>query len=328
VSSRELVVLGTASQAPTRSRNHNGYLLRWDSDGLLFDPGEGTQRQMLFAGVTASQITRICITHFHGDHCLGLPGVIQRMALDQVPHEVEACYPAEGREFFARLRHAALFRDVSRLRERPVTGEGVIVQAGPDARDTARAEPGTALEQTGAPFLLEARRLSHSAPAIGYRLAEPDGRRMLPDRLAAAGIEGPDVGRLQRQGSLAVGDRIVPIGEVSEFRPGQRFAFIMDTRLCDGAFELAERADMLVCEATFAAAEAALARDYGHLTAAQAGRIAAEAGARLLVLTHFSQRYDLPGVQRLAAEAGEEFGGEIVTAADLDRIPVPPRTQI
>jgi ribonuclease Z len=308
VPSRELVVLGTASQAPTRSRNHNGYLLRWDAEGLLFDPGEGTQRQMLFAGVTSSQITRICITHFHGDHCLGLPGVIQRMALDQVPHLVEAFYPAEGQEFFARLRHAALFRDVTRLRERPVAGQGVI-----DAGD--------------APFALETRRLSHSAPAIGYRLAEPDGRRMLPGRLAAAGIEGPDVGRLQRAGGIAAGGRVVTIDEVSEPRPGQRLAFIMDTRLCDAAFELADRADMLVCESTFASAETALAREYGHLTAGQAGRIAAQAGARLLVLTHFSQRYDLAGVQRLAAEAAEEFGGEVVTAADLDRIPVPPRIQ-
>ena len=94
MSNRELVVLGTASQAPTRSRNHNGYFLRWDDEGLLFDPGEGTQRQMLFAGVTASQITRICITHFHGDHCLGLPGVLARMSLDRVPHPVEVCYPA------------------------------------------------------------------------------------------------------------------------------------------------------------------------------------------------------------------------------------------
>lgn len=308
VTSRELVVLGTASQAPTRLRNHNGYLLRWDADGLLFDPGEGTQRQMLFAGVTASQITGIGITHFHGDHCLGLPGVIQRMALDRVPHEVGAYYPAEGREFFARLRHAALFRESTKLREHPVTGEGVLAEGG-----------------TRFPFRLEARRLSHSAPAIGYRLAEPDGRRMLPDKLAAAGIEGPDIGLLQRQGSLAVRGRVVTIDQVSEPRPGQRFAFIMDTRLCDGAFELAERADMLVCEATFAASEATLAREYGHLTAGQAGRIAAESGARLLVLTHFSQRYDAPGVQRFAVEAAEQFGGEVVIAADLDRIPVPPR---
>jgi ribonuclease Z len=68
VTVRELVVLGTASQAPTRTRNHNGYLLRWDGEGLLFDPGEGTQRQMLLAGVPSSAVTRICLTHFHGRH--------------------------------------------------------------------------------------------------------------------------------------------------------------------------------------------------------------------------------------------------------------------
>src|SRR5215469_15409679 len=109
--SRELVVLGTASQAPTRTRNHNGYFLRWDASGLLFDPGEGTQRQMLFAGVTASSVDFICVTHFHGDHCFGLPGVLQRMALDEVTHPVDVSYPAESAEFFGRLRHAALFRD-------------------------------------------------------------------------------------------------------------------------------------------------------------------------------------------------------------------------
>jgi len=305
VSERELVVLGTASQAPTRSRNHNGYLLLWDGEGLLFDPGEGTQRQMLFAGVTASQITRICITHFHGDHCLGLPGVLQRMSLDRVPHVVEACYPAENRDVFARLRHAALFRDALDLRERPVEGGGTVVQV--------------------APFRLAAEPLSHGVPAVGYRLVEPDGRRMLPDELAARGVSGPDVGRLQRQGRLAVGGQVVTLEQVSEPRRGQRFAFIMDTRLCDAAFALADGADMMVCESTFADAEAALAREYGHLTAGQAGRIAAESGARLLVLTHFSQRYDSGDGQRLATEAAMAFGGEVVLAHDLDRVPLPPR---
>jgi ribonuclease Z len=305
VPNRELVVFGTASQAPTRSRNHNGYLLRWDSEGLLFDPGEGTQRQMLFAGVTASHITRICITHFHGDHCLGLPGVLQRMALDRVPHVVEAYYPGQNQAVFDRLRHAALFRDVLNLRECPV------VQAGPVASTPA--------------FRLEARPLSHSVPTFGYRLEEPDGRRMLPERLARLGIAGPDIGRLQREGSLVAGGRPVTLEEVSEPRRGQRFAFIMDTRLCDAAFALAEQADMLVCESTFADTEAALARDYGHLTASQAGLVAAQAGARLLVLTHFSQRYDHADGQRLAGEAASVFGGEVVLARDLARVPVPPR---
>jgi ribonuclease Z len=305
VSDRELVVLGTASQAPTRHRNHNGYLLRWDGEGLLFDPGEGTQRQMLLAGVTASQVTRICVTHFHGDHCLGLPGVLQRMSLDQVRRVVEAYYPALSQEVFGRLRHAALFRDVLNLAERPVEAEGIVAQA-----------PG---------FQLEARRLSHSVPTFGYRLAEPDGRRMLPDRLAALGVTGPDIGRLQQAGRLATDRGLVTIEQVSAPRRGQRFAFVMDTRLCAAAFALADGADMLVCECTFAATEAALARDYGHLTAGQAGRIAAASGVRLLVLTHFSQRYDATGTARLAAEAAEAFGGEVVLARDLDRIRVPPR---
>ena len=305
MSSRELVVLGTASQTPTRARNHNGYLLRWDGEALLFDPGEGTQRQMLLADVKASEISRICITHFHGDHCLGLPGVLQRLSLDRIRHVVEACYPAEGQEYFRRLRHAAIFRDLTTIRERPVSGDGTIAET-----------PG---------FRLEARRLSHSAPTVGYRLTEPDGRRMLPERLTALGIAGPDIGLLQRQGWLDVPGRRVTVEQVSTPRRGQRFAFIMDTRLCDAAFALADGADMLVCESTFLADDAALAPEYGHLTAAQAGRIAADSGARLLVLTHFSQRYGHADARRFADEAGASFGGEIVVAADLGRVPVPPR---
>jgi len=305
VSNRELVVLGTASQSPTRTRNHNGYFLRWDDEGLLFDPGEGTQRQMLFAGVSASQITRVCVTHFHGDHCLGLPGVLQRMSLDRVAHEVQAYYPAASQEVFERLRHASLFYDRLALRESPVHGDGVIAD--------------------GPAFRLEARALSHSVPAVGYRLVEPDGRRMLPDRLVARGVTGPDIGRLQRDGSLAVDGQTVTVEQVSEPRPGQCFAFVMDTRLCEAAFELAAGADMLVCEATFSDADTGLARDYGHLTAGQAGRIAAESGVRLLVLTHFSQRYESGSTRQLLDNAATAFDGQIVLAADLARVPVPPR---
>ncbi|MGY1694013.1 MULTISPECIES: ribonuclease Z [unclassified Geodermatophilus] len=300
---RELVVLGTASQAPTRTRNHNGYLLRWDGRGFLFDPGEGTQRQMLLAGVPSSAVHRVLVSHFHGDHCLGLPGVVQRMSLDGVAHPVVAHYPASGQVFFDRLRHASLFADLVDVREEPVHGDGVLAQ------DPA----GT----------IEARRLEHPVPSFGYRLVEPDGRRMLPDRLAAAGVAGPDVGRLQREGAVRVGEATVRLADVSAPRPGQRFAFVMDTRLCDGVAALAERADLLVVESTFLAEDAALAHRYGHLTARQAARVAAQAGVRRLVLTHFSQRYDDP--RRFEDEARTEYDGDLVVAADLQRVPVPPR---
>src|SRR3954452_11159974 len=105
MSTRELVVLGTASQAPTRSRAHNGYLLRWDGTGVLFDPGEGTQRQFALAGISPTDTDRVCLTHLHGDHCLGLPGVLQRLALDGRPAgpagdggpaALPVCFPAAG----------------------------------------------------------------------------------------------------------------------------------------------------------------------------------------------------------------------------------------
>jgi ribonuclease Z len=304
MSAREFVVLGTASQAPTRHRNHNGYLLRWDAEGLLFDPGEGTQRQLLLAGVASSTITRVCITHFHGDHCLGLPGVLQRLSLDQVPNPVDVRYPASGQEFYDRLRRCALYNDTVDVRPHPVHEDGAV-DPGPE------------------PFALLAGRLDHRADTFGYRLVEPDGRRMLPDRLEDAGITGPDVGRLQREGSLATADgRVVTLEAMSEHRPGQVFAFVMDTRLCDGAVALAEGADLLVCESTFLECDADLAAAYGHLTAAQAARLAVAAGARRLVLTHFSQRY--PDDAAFAAEAGEIFP-DVVVVRDLDRVPVPPR---
>jgi ribonuclease Z len=300
LSARELVVLGTAGQVPTRHRNHNGYLLRWDGEGLLFDPGEGTQRQMLRAGVAAHDLHRICVTHFHGDHALGLGGVIQRINLDRVPHEVTAHYPLSGQHFFERLRYATAYRETARLTEAPVGDDGVLA--------------------TTPAYTLEARRLSHPVESFGYRLVEPDGRRMLPERLAEHGIKGSDVGVLQREGSL----RGVTLDDVSEVRTGQRFAFVMDTRLCEGVDALAEGCDLLVIESTFLDGDHQLASDHGHLTAGQTGRVAKEAGVRHLVLTHFSQRYSDPDeFEREARAAG--FDGELTVAHDLVRVPVPKR---
>jgi ribonuclease Z len=115
----------------------------------------------------------------------------------------------------------------------------------------------------------------------------------------------------------------VRLEDVSVPRRGQRFAFVMDTRLCDGVSALADGADLLVIESTFLTEDADLADRYGHLTAAQAGRVAAECGVRRLVLTHFSQRYVEP--ERFRDEAAASFGGDVVVAEDLDRIAVPPR---
>lgn len=299
---RELVVLGTASQVPTRTRAHHGAVLRWDDEVVLLDPGEGTQRQLTLAGISASSITRICITHLHGDHCLGLPGVLQRMSLDRLERPVDLYFPVEGQQHVDRLRRATVTYDTVAVREHPVSGDGLV--------DTW---PGLALH---------ARALDHRVETYGWRLQEPDGRRMLPRELAARGVAGPDIGRVQGEGAVEVGGRTVTLDEVSEHRPGQSFAFVMDTRLCQAAVDLARGADLLVTESTFLSPEEDLAKEYAHLTAAQAAGIAAEAGARRLVLTHYSQRH--ADETEFADDARAVFP-DVIAARDLDRVPVPSR---
>ena len=303
MSARELIVLGTSSQVPTRFRNHNGYLLRWDDEGLLFDPGEGTQRQMIYAEVTVTQVTRILVTHFHGDHCLGLAGLHQRISLDRVPHEIEIHYPASGQLFYERLRHASIYHDVARVAPKPIRGEGVI------AKDKK--------------LQIRALRLDHGVETYGYRLEEHDGRTMLPETLAAAGVRGPMIKDLIRNGQIVIGDQTVLLDDVSLYKKGQSFALIMDTRLTDNCFELAKGVDLLVCESTYLSSEEREARAHGHMTARQAGIVARDAGARRLVLTHFSQRYG--STKPFVEEARAEFDGEVVAVRDGDRVPVPKR---
>ena len=307
MSVRELVVLGSSSAVPTRRRNHNGYFLRWGDQGVLFDPGEGTQRQMRSAGLAASDITRICITHFHGDHSLGLPGIVQRIARDGVTHPVRVAYPGAGQEYWLRLRHATSFRDTDVIVPQPVGGRGCCVVGGDE------------------PFTITALPLRHSVPTYGYRLVEPDGWRMSPERLEHFGVRGPDISRLRSQGHIEVEGRTVRLAECARPRPGQVVAFVMDTAECDQAVELARGAEMLVIESTYLDSEERSAAEYGHLTARQAGRIAARAGVRLLVLTHVSERYEQEQEGLFVEQAGQEFDGRVMLVADLDRIAMPAR---
>lgn len=296
-------MLGTSSQVPTRYRNHNGYLLRWDEEGLLFDPGEGTQRQMIYAEVTASSITKVLITHFHGDHCLGFAGITQRLSLDRVSHPVHVYFPASGMVFYDRLRRASIFHSVTELVPHPIKEEGIIHE---DDKIT-----------------IEARRLDHAVECFGYKLKEKDRRTMLPERCEALGLRGRAIGELQKKGSVKLEDgRVVTVDEVSVPKPGQSVAFIMDTRPCPGAIELARDVDMLICESTYLSTEQQEAHDHGHMTAMDAARVAEEANAKKLVLTHFSQRYQ--STDQFLTEA-RTIHDDCVVAKDCKRFEITKR---
>lgn len=306
MSNRELLALGTASQVPTRRRNHNGYFLRWDDEGFLFDPGEGTQRQMVFGDLPASALHRVFITHFHGDHCLGLAGILQRLSLDRCAHPVTVHYPASGQVYFDRLQDASIYHHAATILPAPV-------DVSPDTLGLI-AETDT--------YRVFAHQLDHPVPTFGYRIEERPSRTFLPDRLAALGVVGPAIKTLGEQGFLEVGGRVVSLEDVSVPRPGAVFAFVMDTRPCVGALRLAHDADLLVMEATFAAADQELATAYSHCTSIDAAQTALAAGARRLAITHFSQRYTSTDAH--VAEARAVFP-ETVALRDLDRLQIPRR---
>lgn len=307
---REVIFLGTSSQVPTRSRNHNALFVRFDELGFLVDPGEGTQRQLIHAGISVSQITHILITHFHGDHCLGLAGIVQRISLDRVPHTIEVVYPSTGQIYLDRLRASSIFDDHSQLRPIPVSLAGA---------------PGDGLVSvpvSGA-LRLFAHPLEHSVDCIGYRLEEDGGRRMKPELLQAHGLKGEQIRTLVQRGLLErPGLPTVTMEEVSEPREGQSFAVVMDTRLCAGTGLLARGVDLLVSESTYLDEHQAMAHDHFHMTGGEAARLAAEVGVRRLVLTHFSQRYtELDGFR----EEASRYHGDVRIAEDLERVEFPAR---
>lgn len=300
---RDLTILGCSSQQPTRRRNHGAYLVRWNEEGFLFDPGEGTQRQFIFAGIAPPCVNRIFVSHFHGDHCLGLGSMLMRLNLDKVTHPIHCYYPASGKVYFDRLRYGTMYHENIHVIEHPVHGEGVV-----DEDDT---------------FRIEAYPLDHGVENFAYRIIEKDVRRFEKEKLKLAGVEGPLVRQLEAQGSVVVNGKKVHVDDVSYFQKGDVFTIVIDTLPCPGALKAAKDATILLCESTYLKEHAHLAKEYLHMTAEEAATIAKKAGVKLLVLTHFSARYqELDGFER---EARALFPSTVV-ADDLKVIPFPKKS--
>lgn len=271
MSARDLIILGCSSQQPTRFRNHGAYLLRWNNEGFLFDPGEGTQRQFIFANVAPTVVSRIFISHFHGDHCLGLGSILMRLNLDKVTHPIHCYYPASGKKYFDRLHHSAIYHEMIKVVEHPVSQAGLVEDDGK--------------------FRIEATFLEHGVENIGWRITEANTRKYDNEKLAYYGIRGPLVKELQEKGSLLIQGKAVTLDQVSWIRMGDSFAIVIDTLPCQNAIDIARNASMFMCESTYLDEHHDLARMHSHLTAKQAALIAKEAGAKQLILTHFSARY-------------------------------------
>lgn len=300
MSARDVIILGSSSQQPTRRRNHGAYLVRWNDEGLLFDPGEGTQRQFIFANVAPTCVTRIFISHFHGDHCLGLGSMLMRLNLDKVTHPIHCYYPASGKKYFDRLRYGTIYHETINVIEHPVSAEGVVHDDGN--------------------FKIEAYYLEHGVENLGWRITEPDVRKFYPDRLRASGVRGPLVKELEKNGSVIIDGKVVHLDDVSWVRHGDVLAIVIDTRFCEQAIDIARNAKILICESTYLENDRDLAHKHFHLTAKQAAQIAKEANAQQLILTHFSARYQDLFPFKVQAQ---EFFENVDVAEDLKRFDFP-----
>jgi ribonuclease Z len=297
----DVVFLGTAGSMPTARRGPSATLVRRGGERLLFDCGEGTQRQLLRSDVGLVDLTEIYFTHFHADHFLGLPGMLKTFALRgrDLPLTV---YGPRGLD--ALLRSLGVI--VGRL-----TYEVAVIEIA----------AGAALPRDG--YELRTFSVRHGRDAIGYALVEDERPgRVDVETAAPRGVPpGPERGRLQdgEPVTLADGRVVTPEQVLGEARPGRKLVLTGDTAPSDLVVEAAFGADVLVHEATFCEEEAERARETEHSTALEAARVAQDAQVRLLALTHLSSRYGGGDVER---EARAVFPDTVVPR-DFDVIEIP-----
>lgn len=291
----DVIFVGTAGSAPSARRSLPATLVRRGGDRLLFDCGEGTQRQLL-RSVGLVELEDVFITHFHTDHFLGLPGMLKTFGLRGRETQLTVHGPVGLRALFKALL--------------PVIGRT------PFPLDLVELDPNDEIERDG--YRIAAFAVNHRGPSLGYALVEEDRPgRFDEGRARELGVApGPDFGRLQRGESVG---SVTPDQVLGEARRGRKVVISGDTTPCDMTLAVAHRADLLVHEATFLAEEAARARETAHTTARAAGELAREAEVALLALTHVSPRY--PG-GAIRDEAREAFERTIVPR-DLDRVEIP-----
>lgn len=302
-----VLLLGTSASRPTIERNVSALALVREGETLLFDCGEGTQRQMMRYGVSFS-LSDIFFTHFHADHVIGVIGLMRTMALQGRTEEMRLWGP-RGAE--RHLRRAEQF-GVDRLTF-PV-----------QIRDL---EPGATIARKD--YAIRAFAVDHGpGPSMGYALVEEDRKgRFDPDRARALGVpEGPLWGRIHKGEDVTLdsGALVKSSALVGPRRPGRTVVVTGDTRPCENTIAAARNADLLVHEATFGDEEAERAVETGHSTAREAAIVAREAGCRRLVLSHFSARYSRDASE-LEAQARVEFP-DVIVGRDGMEIEVPFRT--
>lgn len=267
----EIVFLGTSAMQPTKERNLSSIWFSHGSENLLIDCGEGTQRQMKIAGLKPTKLTRILISHWHGDHVLGLGGLIRYLSANNYNNMLYIYGPRGIEKFVSNILNSCVFGGNVKLKLIEIKNGNIFENK---------------------EIYIEAFRLNHTDVCYGFNIIERDKRKIDVRYLSKFGLKThPLVGDLQKGKDIVWKGKKIKVKDATKVVKGGRISFIIDTGYSDEIVKSVKGADLVISEATFLDELKDKAKLYKHLTAKQAAEIAKKAKVKKLILTHFSQRY-------------------------------------
>ncbi|MEM4271620.1 MAG: ribonuclease Z [Candidatus Pacearchaeota archaeon] len=267
----KVTFLGTSDAIPSKKRSHTAILVSFANENILVDCGEGTQRQFKFAGLSPMKLTRILITHWHGDHMLGLPGLFETLALQDFKGEIKIYGPKGTQRYISLIQE--LISDYRINLEVHEVSNGIFI----NEKD----------------FFVEAAPMHHANATNAYSICLKDKMRFDKKKLKKLNlIKSPLMKELAKGKDVVHNGKKIKAKNLVYTERGKKLAIILDTSYNEGAVNLASGADLLISESSFSKEESAKAQEYKHLTAPQAAEIAKKANAKKLLLTHISQRYE------------------------------------
>lgn len=292
-----ITFLGTGNAIPTPKRNHTAILFQYKTENILIDCGEGTQRQFKMAKTSPNKISKILLTHWHGDHILGLPGLIQTLEMSDYSKTLEIYGPKNSKKHFSILERL-IGKD--RIQTKIIEKNSGKVYETPD-------------------LLIECIPMKHGTPSLAYSITIKEKLRLDKKKIKSLGLpNSPILKKLTEGKSITHNKKKIKSSQVCYKEPERKLTIILDTLYNPNTVKIAKNSTVLVSESTFSETEAELAKDHKHLTAKQASMIAKKSKSESLILTHISQRYE-SNSKILLDEAKATFKNTQI-AKDLDSI--------
>ena len=285
----EITFLGTSCMQPTKKRNHPSFMLSYKTENILFDCGENVQRQMRLTGIKPAKVTRLLISHWHGDHVFGIPGLMSSMGADQFAKKLYIYGPKGSKTY---LNHML----------KSFAAKGII------DFEIKEVSNGKFLETED--FILTAEKLKHTVDCVGFSFIEKDRLRINVAKAKKLKLSGPILGKIQAGKDVIHNGEKIKSKDVTYLVEGKKISYIADTSPCNGANKLAKDADLLISEGTHLSDIGEKTEKVMHLTVKDAALIASENNAKKLIITHISPRYK--STSEIVAEARDYFDETIV----------------